>query len=112
VAVMYLGRLVELARTSELFTNPKHPYTEALLSAVPVPDPDYEKQRIILTGEVPDLMHPPGGCYFHPRCRYAKEICSREVPPTENLGGEGPEEHLVACHFARELSLRGIARKR
>lgn len=110
VAVMYMGKIVELARTDDLFRTPKHPYAEALLSAVPVPDPDYEKQRVVLEGEVGDLMHPPTGCLFHPRCRYAKDICATDEPPTINLGGEGSDEHLVACHFAAELSLRGISR--
>ncbi len=105
VAVMYLGKIVELAETEELFTHPLHPYTEALLSAVPVPDPDYKKERIILQGDVPSPINPPSGCYFHPRCLYAKEICSNEAPEFVDMGNE----HYVACHFASELSLRGVA---
>ncbi len=104
VAVMYLGKIVELAETEELFLRPKHPYTEALLSAVPVPDPDYQAERIILQGDVPSPVNPPKGCRFHPRCSYAKDICGKETPELADLGGE----HFVACHFARELSLRGV----
>jgi peptide/nickel transport system ATP-binding protein len=104
VAVMYLGKIVELAETEELFLRPKHPYTEALLSAVPVPDPDYQAERIILQGDVPSPVNPPKGCRFHPRCSYAKDICGKEAPELRDLGGE----HFVACHFARELSLRGV----
>lgn len=104
VAVMYLGKVVELAETEELFTNPKHPYTEALMSAVPVPDPDYEVERIILEGDVPSPVNPPSGCYFHPRCRYAKEICKAEAPEFRDIGNE----HFVACHFADQLKLQPV----
>jgi len=104
VAVMYLGKIAELSATEELFTNPKHPYTEALMSAVPVPDPDYNVERILLEGDVPSPVNPPSGCYFHPRCRYAKEICSTEVPQYRDLGGE----HFVTCHFAETLSLQPV----
>jgi len=107
VAVMYVGKLVELAETQELYASPKHPYTEALLSAVPKPDPRLRSQRIILEGDVPDPSHPPAGCYFHPRCQYAKDICSQEEPPLQSAGNNG-SGHMVACHFADELSLRGI----
>jgi oligopeptide/dipeptide ABC transporter ATP-binding protein len=94
VAVMYLGKIVELVKTEELFSNPKHPYTEALMSAVPVPNPDYNVEEIILTGDVPSPVNPPSGCYFHPRCRYAKGICKTEAPTYRDLGGE----HFVTCH--------------
>lgn len=104
VAVMYLGKIVELAETEELFLRPRHPYTEALLSAVPVPDPDYQAERIILQGDVPSPVNPPKGCRFHPRCLYAKDICSKETPELADLGGE----HYVACHFASQLTLRGV----
>jgi len=104
VAVMYLGKIVELAATEEIFLRPKHPYTEALLSAVPVPDPDYQAERLILQGDVPSPVNPPKGCRFHPRCSYAKDICSKETPELSDLGGL----HYVACHFARELALRGV----
>jgi len=104
VAVMYLGKIVELVKTGELFSNPRHPYTEALMSAVPVPDPDYDVQEIILTGDVPSPVNPPPGCYFHPRCRYAREICRTEPPAYRDLGGE----HFVTCHFADSLDLQPI----
>lgn len=105
VAVMYVGKLVETAETEELYLHPKHPYTEALLSAVPRPDPRVEKERIILTGEVPDPANPPSGCYFHPRCRYAQAICPQQEPPLREV----TPDHFAACHFADELSLRGVA---
>ncbi len=106
VAVMYVGKLVELAETEELYINPKHPYTEALLSAVPKPDPRLRSRgrRIVLEGDVADPANPPSGCYFHPRCRYAKNVCSEEEPELRDIGGG----HFVACHFAEELSLRGV----
>ena len=104
VAVMYVGRLVELASTEELFSKPRHPYTEALMSAVPRADPRNRSQRILLQGDIPNPSNPPSGCYFHPRCRYAKEICSHETPQLQDLGNE----HSAACHFAKELSLRGV----
>ena len=104
VAVMYLGKIVELVETEELFLNPKHPYTEALMSAVPVPDPDYNVERLILKGDVPSPVNPPSGCYFHPRCRYAREICRTEAPAYRDLGGE----HFVACHLADSLNLQPI----
>ncbi|NPV06421.1 MAG: dipeptide ABC transporter ATP-binding protein [Anaerolineae bacterium] len=105
VAVMYVGKLVETAETEELYANPLMPYTEALLSAVPRPDPRMEKNRIILEGEVPDPANPPSGCYFHPRCRYAQAICSQEEPALREV----KPGHFAACHFAEELSLRGVA---
>lgn len=104
VAVMYLGKIVELTETEELFLRPKHPYTEALLSAVPVPDPDYQVERIILQGDVPSPVNPPKGCRFHPRCSYAREICAKEPPELVDLGGK----HYVACHLAPQLVLRGV----
>ncbi|NPV80301.1 MAG: dipeptide ABC transporter ATP-binding protein [Firmicutes bacterium] len=109
VAVMYVGKVVEVADTEELFANPKHPYTEALLSAVPKPDPRFKTERILLRGEVADPANPPSGCYFHPRCNYAQEICSKEAPKLRNIYGEDDKEHIVACHFAEKLELRGIA---
>ena len=104
VGVMYVGQLVEMANTEALFTSPKHPYTEALLSAVPTTDPEIKMDRIILPGEVANPAAPPSGCYFHPRCRYAQEICKTDKPPwTEVQPG-----HYAACHFADELDLRGV----
>ena len=104
VAVMYVGKLVESAETEELFMNPKHPYTEALMSAVPKPDPRARAERIVLAGEVANPANPPSGCYFHPRCRYAQEICSVEEPVLQEIS----EEHFVSCHRAEELRLRGV----
>jgi peptide/nickel transport system ATP-binding protein len=104
VAVMYVGKLVEVARTSELFGAPKHPYTEALLSAVPKTNPKQKSKRIILQGDVADPAHPPSGCYFHPRCRYAQARCKTEAPPLREVTAE----HWVACHFAEALSLQGV----
>ena len=104
VAVMYVGQLVEMATTDELFPRPRHPYTEALLSAVPVPDPINRRKRLILPGEVADPANPPPGCIFHPRCKYAREICSHEVPHLEAI----EPDHFVSCHLARELSLKGV----
>lgn len=97
VAVMYLGKIVELTSTSELYDNPQHPYTEALLSAVPIPDPTLKKQRIVLEGDVPSPFKPPKGCHFHPRCKYAKPICSQEEPELIDINGG----HYVACHLIK-----------
>ncbi|MBA7692846.1 Oligopeptide transport ATP-binding protein OppF [subsurface metagenome] len=104
VAVMYVGKIVEMAETEELFLNPQHPYTEALMSAVPKPDPRLKMERIILSGEVANPANPPSGCYFHPRCRYAKELCKKESPELKEID----PEHYVSCHFAKVLSLQGI----
>ena len=104
VAVMYLGKIVELVDTKELFSNPKHPYTEALMSAVPVPDPDYNVDRLILKGDVPSPVNPPSGCYFHPRCLYAQEVCRAEEPQLEEISSG----HYVSCHRAVELTLTGV----
>ena len=104
VAVMYLGKIVELAETEELFLNPKHPYTEALLSAVPVPNPHYKVKRIRLTGEVPSPINPPSGCAFHPRCAYAQDRCTSVSPPYRALG----QEHYVACHLSESLDLQPV----
>ncbi|MDK2930737.1 MAG: peptide/nickel transport system ATP-binding protein [Bacillota bacterium] len=102
VAVMYLGKIVELAAKHELYNNPQHPYTEALLSAVPIPDPTRKKQRIILEGDVPSPINPPSGCRFHTRCRYAQDICSKEDPEFVDIG----DNHFVACHFRKSLGNR------
>ena len=95
VAVMYLGKIVELASDTDLYNNPQHPYTEALLSAVPLPDPTIEKKRIILQGDVPSPINPPSGCHFHTRCPYKEKICEAEVPEFKDIGGG----HWVACHL-------------
>jgi oligopeptide transport system ATP-binding protein len=94
VAVMYLGKIVELATDREIYHNPRHPYTQALLSAVPVPDPQVRKKRILLKGDVPSPIDPPSGCAFHTRCLQKKDICVREEPEFADLG----DDHWVACH--------------
>jgi oligopeptide transport system ATP-binding protein len=96
VAVMYLGKIMEITGSDELYDNPLHPYTQALLSAVPIPDPiiDRQRKRILLTGDVPSPMNPPGGCNFHPRCHMAIDICREKTPEFRNIGNE----HWVACH--------------
>jgi oligopeptide/dipeptide ABC transporter ATP-binding protein len=95
IAVMYLGKIVELAERASLFARPQHPYTEALLSAVPVPDPDAKRQRIILRGDVPSPINPPGGCRFHTRCPYAFDRCTTEEPAMQEV----LPRHRVACHL-------------
>jgi oligopeptide/dipeptide ABC transporter ATP-binding protein len=100
VAVMYLGRIVELAATPDLFTSPQHPYTEALLDAVPVPDPDRQRPVEVLTGEVPSPMRPPPGCHFHTRCPYAEERCRIEAPKMREVR----PGQFAACHLRPPLS--------
>jgi oligopeptide/dipeptide ABC transporter ATP-binding protein len=95
IAVMYLGRIVEIATDKDLYTSPTHPYTIALLSAIPMPDPGVSKKRIILEGDVPSPMHPPAGCHFHSRCPHKKEICVTTIPPLTDIGNN----HFVACHL-------------
>jgi peptide/nickel transport system ATP-binding protein len=106
VAVMYVGYIVEMASTDELYYNPKHPYTEALLNAIPKPDPRRRHRPIRLPGDVPSPANPPSGCYFHPRCQYAQDICKQDRPPLRDIGNE----HWVACHFAEELKLQGVTK--
>lgn len=95
VGVMYLGRMVELADKDEIYENPKHPYTQALLSAVPVPDPDEQRERIILEGDVPSPSNPPSGCAFHTRCPKVMDVCKEVRPKLESL----EDNHFVACHL-------------
>ncbi|MDX1688628.1 MAG: dipeptide ABC transporter ATP-binding protein [Candidatus Promineifilaceae bacterium] len=104
VGVMYLGRIVELSERDEVYDHPLHPYTQALLSAIPIPDPEKEsqRQRIILEGSVPSPSNPPSGCHFHPRCAYATEICSDVDPEFRNLGTSN-QPHWVACHHAEKF---------
>ena len=91
---MYAGQLLEISMTNELFSKPLHPYTQALLSAVPIPDPDRRRKKIILKGQVPSLINPPTGCRFHPRCPRTMSICRKEKPELKNVD----ESHFVACH--------------
>jgi peptide/nickel transport system ATP-binding protein len=104
VAVMYVGRIVELAGTEALFSAPKHPYTAALLSAVPEPDPRLRSRRLILEGEVANPASPPSGCYFHPRCPHAVDVCRTQTPAWREIA----PGHLVSCHRADELTLAGV----
>jgi len=97
VAVMYVGKIVELASTKELFYNPLHPYSRALTSSIPVPDPTVKRKRVILSGEVPSPVNPPMGCRFHPRCPSVMDICSKEEPQLTDVGNG----HLVACHLMK-----------
>ena len=103
VGVMYLGKMVEFGETEKLFSSPHHPYTEALLSAVPIADPDIQSERIPLMGEIPNPANPPSGCYFHERCRYCQNKCAEESPELCNV-----DDRLVSCHLAEELKLRGF----
>jgi peptide/nickel transport system ATP-binding protein/oligopeptide transport system ATP-binding protein len=98
VGVMYLGKLVEVADREELYANPLHPYTKALISAIPMPDPGMRRERIILPGDVPSPLNPPSGCNFHPRCPIAVGVCSEIEPPLRNVG-TAEREHWVACHL-------------
>jgi oligopeptide/dipeptide ABC transporter ATP-binding protein len=104
IAVMYVGKLIEVAKTEELLRNPLHPYTEALISAVPPADPDIQLKRIIMQGDVPSPANPPSGCVFHPRCQYAQDVCSEETPELKEI----KPDHFVSCLFAEELQLKGI----
>ncbi|MFY9202992.1 MAG: ABC transporter ATP-binding protein, partial [Limnochordia bacterium] len=97
VAVMYLGKIVEMACREELYGNPLHPYTQALISAIPVPDPKVKMKPILLKGEIPSPINPPPGCRFHTRCPYAMDVCRTVEPDLVSVG----EDHLAACHLIK-----------
>jgi oligopeptide/dipeptide ABC transporter ATP-binding protein len=103
VAVMYLGKVAEIAEGEDLYATPKHPYTKALLSAIPIPDPNHKKERVILQGDVPSPLNPPSGCYFHPRCPVAQDRCKAEIPALLQAGSN--QVHQAACHFPSDLPL-------
>lgn len=103
IIVMYLGKVVEIADKKSLFENPQHPYTKALLSAIPIPDPEVKKERIVLRGDVPSPISPPAGCRFHTRCPFATELCKQEVPELRNLD-HMHEGHRAACHHIEKIS--------
>jgi peptide/nickel transport system ATP-binding protein len=105
IAVMYVGRIAEMAESLELYSQPLHPYTEALMSSVPRPNPRAKKARIIMEGDVADPSNPPPGCLFHPRCRYVQDRCKTEIPELREI----KPDHYAACHFAGELELKGVA---
>ena len=104
VAVMYLGKIIEMGSTEQIFSDPKHPYTEAILSAVPVPVPGTNKNQIVLQGDVPSAANPPAGCHFNTRCKYVKDICKKDYPILNKIDNT----HFVSCHFANELSLKSF----
>ena len=105
IAVMYLGRIVEYTDSEELYAAPLHPYTQALISAIPIPDPSRKRKRFLLAGDVPSPAHPPSGCHFHPRCPFAVAICKTAYPQLVSVSGVGEKKHRVACHRAGAVSL-------
>ena len=108
IIIMYVGRIMEIGSNSSIFKSPGHPYTEALLSSVPKPNPKLVKQPPKIRGEIADPANPPGGCYFHPRCPYAKDICKKEKPELVNISKDPDNPHYSSCHFAEKLLLVGV----
>jgi oligopeptide/dipeptide ABC transporter ATP-binding protein len=102
IAVMYLGRIVELCRSEDLYARRLHPYTQALLSAIPVADLDRKSKRVVLEGDVPSPVNPPSGCPFHPRCQFRKDICKTVTPPLKRYSIDGRDDHYAACHLIEE----------
>jgi len=103
IAVMYLGKIVEFTDSDGIYNNPMHPYTKALISAIPRPDPNYKGKRIVLKGDVPSPINPPSGCAFHTRCHYAEDICKNEIPILKQYNESIENEHSVSCHFANKI---------
>lgn len=103
IMVMYLGSIVEFTDAKTIYERPLHPYTQALISAIPIPDPDHKSDKIVLEGDIPSPVRLPTGCPFHTRCRYAKDICKKEKPPLQAAPGTSGDRHLVSCHFAGNL---------
>jgi oligopeptide/dipeptide ABC transporter ATP-binding protein len=99
IAIMYLGKIVEIGEADDIYHRPKHPYTRALISAIPVPDPRKKSKRQILTGDVPSPINPPSGCPFHTRCPYVKDICRTQLPILRNTSKKGQKDHTLSCHF-------------
>ena len=106
VVVMYVGRVAEVGTPQELFRNPKHPYTSALISSLPISDPKQRAERAVLEGEIANPANPPAGCYFHPRCPFATDLCKVEAPPLQKISSG----RLVSCHHAEELELAGVTK--
>ena len=105
IAVMYLGRIVEYTDSDALYAAPLHPYTQALISAIPIPDPSRKRKRFLLAGDVPSPANPPSGCHFHPRCPFAVAMCKTAYPQLASISGAGETDHRVACHRAGTVSL-------
>lgn len=99
IAIMYLGKIVEIGDGDEVHRKPRHPYTKALISAIPVPDPHNKSESQILKGDVPSPIHPPSGCTFHPRCPFGQDICKTKAPELREVGERGGDPHQVSCHF-------------
>lgn len=108
IIVMYLGKIVEMGDSEEIFENPQHPYTKALLSAIPVPNPKKKSQRILLKGDVPSPMNVPSGCRFHTRCPFATEYCAKKVPELRTPNDQETVNHVAACHYMEEIDFSSL----